>query len=239
MKVFILSAGLGTRLRPLTNDKPKVMVKIGGKPVLEHLIGLCQHHGFKDIILNLHYLPDVVTKYFGDGSKFGVKIQYSHEKDLIMGGAGALKYAEKLLKDDSFFVLNGDVMTNLNLAKMAKFHQEKKGIGSFIVHHTDHPYDSDLVEYDDNFLVKRFFRPNLGDKVNPVSKSGTHIFEPEILKYIPKNTKYSLEKQLIPNLFKKDQKIYAYYSDEYSKDMGTHERLKQVKIDYDQNKISL
>ena len=120
---------------------------------------------------------------------------------------------------------------------MAQFHQEKQGIGSFLVHQTDHPYDSDLVEYDDNFLVKRFFRSQPGEKVNPISKTGTHIFKPEVLDYIPNNQKYSLEKQLIPDLLSKSKKLYAYYSDEYSKDMGTHERLKQVKIDYEANKI--
>jgi NDP-sugar pyrophosphorylase family protein len=236
MKVFILSAGLGTRLKPLTDDKPKVMVKIGGKPILEHLIKLCAHHGFTDIIVNLHYLSDVVTQYFENGDKFGVNISYSHEKK-IMGGAGALKHAQDLLKEEPFFVLNGDVITTLNLSKMAQFHQEKQGIGSFLVHQTDHPYDSDLVEYDDNFLVKRFFRSQPGEKVNPISKTGTHIFKPEVLDYIPNNQKYSLEKQLIPDLLSKSKKLYAYYSDEYSKDMGTHERLKQVKIDYEANKI--
>lgn len=238
MKVFILSAGLGTRLRPLTDNKPKVMVEIGAKPVLEHLINLCRHHNLKDIIINLHYLPDTVTQYFGNGDKFGVNIIYSHEKDRIMGGAGALKFAEQLLKDDSFFVLNGDVMTNVDLTAMAKFHQQKSGLGTFLVHQTDHPYDSDLVEYDNNYLIKRFFRPQPGDKFKPVSKTGTHIFEPEVLNFIPASVKYSLEKQLIPDLLQQGKKLYAYYSDAYSKDMGTLERLAQIKQDYDQGKIS-
>jgi len=183
-------------------------------------------------------LPDTITQYFGNGNKFGVNINYSHEKKAVMGGAGALKCAQNLLKQDSFIVLNGDVMTNLDLTQMAKFHQEKKGIGTFLVHQTDHPHDSDLIEYDDNFLIKRFYRPKIGDKFNPISKSGTHIFKPEVLNYIPRNTKYSLEGQLIPDLLEKRKKLYAYYSDDYSKDMGTPERLKQVKIDYVKNKIS-
>lgn len=238
MKVFILSAGLGTRLRPLTNDKPKVMVKIGDKPVLEHLVNLCARHGFKEIIINLHYLPDVVTRYFGNGHKYGVNINYSYEKEKILGGAGALKHAQKWLKNDSFFVINGDVMTNLNLTKMAAFHQFKKGLATFLVHKTDHPYDSDLVEYDENCLIQRFFRPLPKEKIKPVSKSGTHIFESKVLDYIPANIKYSLEKQLIPDLLTKQEKLYAYYSDQYSKDMGTLDRLKIVKKDYADGQIT-
>ncbi|MCX6816762.1 MAG: NDP-sugar synthase [Candidatus Beckwithbacteria bacterium] len=238
MKVFILAAGLGTRLKPLTNHQPKVMVKIGDKPILEHLINLCSFHGFKDIIINLHYFPKVITDYFQDGNKFGVHINYSREINQIMGGAGALKLAEKLLKNDSFFVLNGDVMTNVDLTAMAKFHQLKAGLGTFLVHPTDHPFDSDLVESDHNFLIKRFFRPHQGDKFKPLAKTGTHIFTPQVLDFIPGKTEFSLEEQLIPGLLARGQRLYAYYSDCYSKDMGTPERLTQVTKDYQNGKIS-
>lgn len=238
MKAFILSAGIGTRLKPLTDNQPKVMVKIGGKPILEHLILLCRRHNLKDIIINLHYLPDVITEYFKDGSQFGVHLNYSYETAKLMGGAGALKQAENWLKKDSFFVLNGDVMTNVDLTAMARFHQKKNGIGTVLVHSTDHPYDSDLVEYDDNFLIKRFFRPKQKDKFQSLAKTGTHIFSPEILKFIPAKITYSLESKLIPDLLSKKQQLYAYYSNCYSKDMGTLPRLKQVQQDYATKKIT-
>jgi len=237
MKVFFLSAGPGTRLKSLTNDKPKVMVKIGDKPVLEHLINLCKHHNFTDIIITLNHFPDIITDYFSNGKKFNVNIQYSHEHKR-MGGAGALKYAQDLIKDDDFFVLNADVMTNINLTDIADFHKKKNGIGTFLVHKTDHPYDSDIVEYNENKLVTKFFRPQPGDKFKKISKSGTHIFKPEVLDFIPEKIEYSLEKQLIPNLLKKNKKLYAYYSDCYSKDMGTLKRLAQVQKDYKQGKIN-
>ena len=236
MKVFILAAGIGTRLKPLTNNQPKVMIKIGNKPVLEHLLNLCHHYSFNDIIINLHYLPEVITSYFGNGQKFGVKINYSFEKK-IMGGAGALKQAEKLLKNDSFFVLNGDVMTNVDLIAIAKFHQEKAGLGCLLVHPTDHSFDSDLVEYDGKFRILRFFRSTVGDNIQPVSKTGTHIFKPAVLNFIPPRQKFSLEKQLIPVLLTAKQSLYAYYSNCYSKDMGTLERLAQVEKDYQNGKI--
>ena len=238
MKVFILAGGLGTRLKPLTDNQPKVMIKVGNKPILEHLVNLCVKHNFSDIIISLHHLPKPVTQYFDNGDKFNARISYSIESK-PMGGAGAIKHAQSFLKGDPFIVLNGDVMTNINLTKMVQFHQQKKGLATFLVHQTDHPYDSDLVEFDENHLITKFFRPQKGDKFKPISKTGTHIFEPEVLEIIPKDINYSLEKQLIPDLLKQGKKLYAYYSNEYSKDMGTPQRLAQVKKDYEANKISI
>jgi len=238
MKVFILSAGLGTRLKPLTDIQPKVMVKIGNKPILEHLLNLCRRHGFNDIIINLHYLPEIITGYFGNGQKFGVKINYFYEEK-IMGGAGALKQAENFLQHDNFFVFNGDVITNVDLTAMVKFHQAHQGIGTFLVHKTDHPLDSDIVEYDENFKILRFLRPRQKDKYQPLAKTGTHIFRSEVLNFIPHRQEFSLEKQLIPCLLQKKQPLYAYYSNCYSKDIGTFARLVQARKDYQNGKISL
>lgn len=237
MKAFILAAGIGTRLKPLTDHQPKVMFKIGNKPILEHLINLCRHHQIKDIILSTHYLSDQIVDYFQDGKQAGVHINYSHET-IRLGGAGAMKLAEPLLKDDDFIVLNGDVLTNVNLTKMISFHRRQQGLAAFLVHNTDHPLDSDLVEFDSTGLIKRFFRPQPGDKFKPVSKTGTHIFKPSVLNFIPPRQEFSLEKQLIPKLLAANQPLYAYFSDCYSKDMGTLERLAQVRKDYQDGKTS-
>lgn len=237
MKAFILAAGIGTRLQPLTDHQPKVMIKIGNKPILEHLIDLCVRHRIKDIILSTHYLADQIQLYFQDGKQFNAHIKYSHENTRL-GGAGALKLAEPLLKDDDFIVLNGDVLTNVNLTEMINFHRRRQGLATFLVHDTDHPFDSDLVEYDDFFLIKRFFRPKAGENFNPVSKTGTHIFKPSVLNFIPPQQEFSLEKQLIPALLTAHQPLYAFYSDCYSKDMGTLERLAQIRKDFQDGKIT-
>lgn len=237
MKVIILAAGLGSRLQPLTDNLPKVMLPVGGKPVLEHLINLCRFHDLTEIILSTHYLPEKISAYFQAGTKFNVHLTYSHETNRL-GSAGALKLAEPLLINDNFIVLNGDVLTNVNLTEMIDFHRHKNGLATFLVHQTDHPYDSDIVEFDANGLITKFFRPGLKDKFQPLAKTGTHIFKPEVLDFIPSNQFYSLEKQLIPDLLTKKQSLYAYYSNCYSKDMGTLERLEQVRQDYDQHQIS-
>ncbi len=237
MKALILAAGLGTRLKPLTDHQPKVIIKVGSKPILEHLINLCRHHQIKDIILSTHYLSDQIINYFQDGKQAGVHINYSHET-IRLGGAGAMKLAEPLLKDDDFIVLNGDVLTNVNLTEMISFRRRQQGLATFLVHDTDHPFDSDLVEYNDHFKILRFFRPQPGDKFKPLSKTGTHIFKPAVLNFIPPQQEFSLEKQLIPKLLAANQPLYAYFSDCYSKDMGTLERLAQVRKDYQDGKTS-
>src|SRR2546428_10357676 len=106
MKAFILSAGLGTRLRALGLHVPKVMVPIGGKPLLEHHVELFREQGITDLIVNLHYLPEMVVKHFGDGSKFGVRMTYSPEPELL-GTAGAIKKMEQTLRDETFIVFYG------------------------------------------------------------------------------------------------------------------------------------
>lgn len=237
-KALILSAGHGTRLLPITNEVPKVMISIGEKPILEHLVRLCASHNIRDIIINLHYLPDVIINHFADGSRLGVRITYLYEEEKILGGAGAIKNAESLIKGD-FLVMDGDVMTNLNLEKMLDFHKAKRGIATFLVHKTDHPYDSDCVQFDENFKITKFFRPKEGDVFEPMSKSGTHIFTPEIFQFIPEATEFSLEHQLIPLLLNQGKACYAYYSTEYSRDMGTPTRLVEVREDYRLGKISL
>jgi mannose-1-phosphate guanylyltransferase / phosphomannomutase len=236
-KAIILSAGHGTRLLPITKEVPKVMISIGDKPILEHIVRLCASHNIRDIIINLHYLPDKITAHFADGSNFGVHITYLYEEEKILGGAGAIKNAESLISGD-FFVIDGDVMTNINLEKMLDFHREKKGVATFLVHPTNHPHDSDCVEFDKNSRITKFFRPKEGDVFEPMSKSGTHIFTPEVLQFIPKDIEFSLEHQLIPLLLSQGKLCYAYYSTEYSRDMGTPKRLEEVREDYRLGKIS-
>jgi NDP-sugar pyrophosphorylase family protein len=239
MKVLLLSAGLGTRLKPLTDEIPKVMVQIGGKPVLEHLIILCKKHGLTDLIINLHYKAEVISDYFQDGSHWGVHIDYSDESGGVLGGAGALKRASLLISHHEIMVINGDVLTNLNLTNFITYHHQKGGWGSITVHDTDHPYDSDVVEFDQTGLISKIFRPNSKDAFKPISNSGIHLFKPEVLAYIPPNRAYSLESELIPDLLAHHKPIYAYYSTDYAKDMGTPTRLEQVRLDYKLGKVPL
>src|SRR5258708_3354248 len=131
MKAVILASGLGTRLKPLTDKTPKVMIKIGDKPLLWHHVNLLKTHGIKDIWINLHRYPEVIKKYFKDGIEFGVKINYSQESELL-GTSGALRNPnsniERELKKSRFLVVYGDNLTDFNYSKLIKFHTKKKSL---------------------------------------------------------------------------------------------------------------
>ena len=157
MQAIILSAGFGTRLKQFTDKMPKVMVPIDGRPLLEHHIEQLKEYGVRDILINLHYLPDIITDYFGDGLKFGVKILYKYETE-ILGTAGGIKNFENEIKD-SFFVVYGDVLNFINYSKFEEYFCKKpNAIGVEIIGKTDHPYDSDLVEIDANLKFLKIYR---------------------------------------------------------------------------------
>jgi NDP-sugar pyrophosphorylase family protein len=131
MKAFILAAGLGTRLRSLGLDLPKVMVPVGGKPLLEHHLELFQRQGIREIIVNLHYLPGKITSYFGDGSRYGVKITYSEEPELL-GTAGAVKKMERELLDRTFLVFYGDNLVRVEFAPLLEFYRARQAVATVV-----------------------------------------------------------------------------------------------------------
>lgn len=226
MKVLILCGGFGTRLKPITEKVPKPMILLNGKPILFYLIQICQKNGFKDFIFATHYLSQKIINFFGNGKDFGVKIKYFCEKKPL-GSAGAIKNAEKDLSNN-FMVINGDTFIKVNLRKIVKFHHQKNGLGTLVVHRTSHPKDSDLVLFDKNKKIIFFGRNSFITKKTNLGNAGIFVFKKEIIKFIPKNKFYSIEKNLLPKLIKNKKEIYAYYTNEYIKDIGTFERLKEV-----------
>lgn len=229
-QAVILSAGFGMRLASVTGNKiPKVMVPILGKPILEWHIERLRDCGIKDIYINLHFLPDVVKNYFGDGSKWGVTIDYFIERPEILGTGGGIKDFDGKLHGD-FFVIYGDVFSLVDYKKMEEAYYERPGIiGMEIVGETDHPHDSDLVELDDSLkFLKIYTKPHKELPKKFKSMRTTFIFNERILKYIPKNTHNSIDHELLPEVMGKGEEVYGYECREYMKDIGTPNRYKQV-----------
>jgi len=237
MKAAILAGGKGTRLAKLIKNTPKPLIKIGGKPITEHQILLLKEHGIKEIWLLLGYFGDSIRQYFGNGGKWDVNIHYCQEKKPL-GTAGALKVLEDEIKED-FLVFSGDIIMNFDLKRFIKYHRQKKGIASIIVHPNDHPFDSDLVEVDKEgqiiSLLKRPHPPEL--TFRNLSIASIYIFSPKIFKYIPLKIKSDIEKDILSLILKSKAKIYTYNSPEYFKDIGTPERLFKARRDYAQGKI--
>ncbi|MFX0010951.1 MAG: sugar phosphate nucleotidyltransferase [Candidatus Hermodarchaeota archaeon] len=212
-KAIILSGGWGTRLRPLTCTIPKTLIPIVNKPVMERQILLLKAAGVKEVILAVSVMDDVIKKYFGDGEKLGIKINYTIEKH-PRGTAGAIKLAEDYLKSDNFFVLNGDVILNNNLREMLKFHEENNGIGTIAGKTVDDPsrYGVLIVNNETqqllNFLEKEKYSPPNGKIVPMPINAGVYVLEPEIFSFIEPKKKISMEREIFPKVLNKKKLFY-------------------------------
>ena len=236
MKVVIMAGGKGTRISSIAKDIPKPMIKIGGKPVLEHEITLLKQQGLTDIIITISYLGNVITDYFGDGKKFGVHIEYFYENQPL-GNAGALFKLKSQLTED-FLLLNADSMFNIDFQRFIDFHRQKGGLVTLFTHPNSHPYDSSLLITDDNHSVKKWLtkedvRPKwYKNRVN----AGLHIISPKLLDIEIDKQKIDLDRDLLKPLAGTN-KMFAYDSPEYVKDMGTPDRFMQVSSDYEKGII--
>ena len=213
-KAIILSGGWGTRLRPLTCTIPKTLIPIVNKPVIERQMLLLKSAGVKEIILAVSVMDDVIKNYFKEGEKLGIKIHYTVEKH-PKGTAGALKLAESYLKDDNFFMLNGDVILNYDMGEMLKFHEKNKGIGTIAGKIIDDPsrYGVLIVNNETHqlleFLEKDEYSPPNGKIVPMPINAGVYILEPEIFSFIEPNKKVSIERQVFPKVAK-ERKLFYY-----------------------------
>lgn len=230
MKAVILAAGLGTRMQKYYPGVPKVMLSVIGKPLIQDQIEHLKKFGVKNFYINLHFLPEKIKKFLSNGKKFGVKITYSFEPK-ILGTSGALINFKKYL-NETVIVLYGDIFTRVDFNKYYKYHKVKKSLATLLIHETDHPQDSDLVEIDQNGRIINFhFSPhkNVVTTTN-LSSAAIYILEPGILKYLPTGFSDFIE-DFFPTLLPKNVPMYGYICDEYSKDLGTPERYEKVKKD--------
>lgn len=236
MKLIIIAGGKGTRLG--FKEIPKPMVKFNGVPILEHQINLAKKYSINQIYILSGYLSEVIINYFGDGSKFGVNIKHIIE-DKPLNTAGALKQLEGKL-NERFMVFYGDTIMDIDLASFIKFDLEKRNsIGSIIVHPNDHPFDSDLLEIDNDEKVSSFYsKPHSNNKFyTNLVNAALYILSPSIFNYIPKNVASDFGKDIFPRVILKEN-LYGYKTTEYIKDMGTPDRYKKVEKDIISGKVS-
>lgn len=225
-----MAGGKGTRLRAITNDEiPKPMAPVAGKPILEWQIECLRRQGITDIVMITGHLGHKIREYFENGARFGVAIQYI-EETTPLGTAGALSMVPQLLTGDSFFLVFGDVLFDIDLARMERFHRERKALATLFVHPNVHPFDSDLVVCDEDGKVLKFdSKHNVRNYwYHNCVNAGFYLMNRSICEKVPDNTKVDLEKELLSSLIAEGQPIYGYYSPEYIKDVGTVERIQKA-----------
>lgn len=233
MKAMILAAGKGTRVRPITQTIPKPMIPILQKPVMEFLVELLRQHGFDQIMVNVSHLADVIENYFRDGQKFGVQIAYSFEGRIeegelmgeALGSAGGMKRIQDFSPffDDTFVVLCGDALIDLDLTAAVKWHREKGAIATIVMKSVPPEEVSSygVVVTDDSGKIKAFQeKPSVEEALSTDINTGIYIFEPEIFNYIPSGKEYDIGSELFPKLVEAGAPFYGISMDFEWVDIG-------------------
>ena len=224
-KVILMAGGLGTRLQPLTNETPKPLLKIGTKPILETIIENFESYGFKDIIISVNYKSEMIKNYFGDGSKLGVSIEYIEENKRL-GTAGALSLLKEKPKEP-FFVMNADLLTNVNFSHLLDFHTFGNSISTMCVREYDFQVPYGVIKTDKDKIKSIVEKPIHKFFVN----AGIYLLSPKVLEYIPNNSFYDM-----PTLFEKlislNLNVLSFPIHEYWLDIGRIEDFNRAQIEF-------
>ena len=224
MKAMILAAGFGTRLKPLTNDLPKPLFPILNQPILEHTLQFLRSQNIQDIAINLHHKPEKIINYFGDGKKFGVNLHYSLEEK-ILGTAGGIKKLQSFFKDDSFYVINSDVLADINLKDVMRFHKEKKSKLTLVVRKVSNTNKYQSILRSDQGRIINFLGHSITNSKNStqVMFTGIQILEPDIFSRIPENKFCGTTEDVFPKMIMDGLPAYGYLHKGYWIDIGTRE----------------
>ena len=228
MKVCIMCGGEGTRLRPLTFERPKPCIPIVNRPSIQHLVSHLSNMGFREVVLTLGYMGSAIEEALGDGSLFGVEITYVHEKTKL-GTAGSVKNAQKYLDGHDFLVVGGDHVTDLNVLEFYRAHQKEKAATTIGLLSIDDPGEYGIAEIDVSYEIKRFKeKPAPGEIFSNLASTGMYICNPEIFDHIPPATKYDFARDLFPDLMEKGFKIKGWLARGNWTDVGSPHSLRQA-----------
>jgi dTDP-glucose pyrophosphorylase len=227
-KVILMAGGLGTRLRPLTENTPKPLLKVGNKPILQTIIENFANHGFENIIISLNYKSQMIRDFFKEGKEFGVNIEYIEETKRL-GTAGALALLEENPKEP-FFVMNGDLLTNVNFAELLDFHTSSNSTGTMCVREYQYQIPYGVIETREEQITSIVEKPIQKFFVN----AGIYLLNPSVLEHVPKDEFYDMP-TLFEQLIKKKQKVSSFPIHEYWLDIGQHHDFTKANEEYHEN----
>ena len=239
MKAMILAAGFGTRLRPLTNQTPKPLLSVGGYPLLEWNLLLLRQYGFRDIMINLHYLGQQIETTFGNGSRLALRISYSWEKT-ILGTGGGIKQAEAFFEGEPFLVMNGDTLCEVNLEVLRQVHAEQEAIATMVVREDPHAEQWGPIDVTQGNRVQ---------KINGIGRhsteshrtfmfAGLHIMHPQLLQDVPEGQETSII-DAYQRMLAKEKFVAAFPFSGYWSDVGTLERYEQAQQDVEAKQLTI
>jgi mannose-1-phosphate guanylyltransferase len=228
---MLLGAGLGTRLRPITYELPKPLVPVLDRPVMSHILRLLARHGCEQVIANLHYFPDMIRDYFRDGSDYGVELSYSYEKELL-GTAGGVRNVRGFLGNETFLIISGDALTDIDLGALVSRHREAGGVATLALKRVDDPSQLGVVIVDEDGRIQGLQeKPDPAEALSDLGSCGIYVCEPEIFDHFPDPDFVDWAEDVFPVLFERDVPIYGHEIDDYWNDIGSLHEFRQGNFD--------
>ncbi len=228
MRAMLFAAGLGTRLRPLTDSLPKCLVPVNGRPMIDYPLLLLRHYGIHEIVVNVHHFADRVEEYLGDGSRHGVEIAYSREETLLDTGGGLLG-ARRFLDDGTFVVVNSDVLIDLRLDAVLRFHRERRAAATLVLRKDPAADAYGSIWTDARGIIQRFLDHEAArvpaGKLEQYMFTGVHVVEPDIFRYMDGAKPFSITRATYPAMLKGHERLCGFRFDGEWQDLGTRERL--------------
>ena len=236
MKAMVLAAGQGTRLRPTTDSRPKALVPVAGRPMIEYALLLLRHYGIKDIIINLHHFGEQIESRLRDGKAFGLKINYSREQELLDTGGGLLK-AKTFLQDSAFIVINTDALIDLNLAALIGFHVQMDATATLVLRADERADEFGSMDIDPSGRICRFLDSNAPVKpdgaIRKLMFTGVQILDPKVFDYMEDDgttRKFSTTKHTYPRMLGSGERLYGFPFDGFWQDLGTPARIREAEL---------
>ena len=231
MLAVVMAGGKGTRLRPLTCNKPKPMVPVAGKPLLDYVLRLLAKGGWDEVALTLCYLPEQVEAYFGDGRRFGVKLHYLVE-DQPLGTAGSVKSAASFF-DGTVLIGSGDALSDFDFRAALAFHRERRALVTVILTRVESPLEYGVVMTEPAGRIVRFLeKPGWGEVFSDTVNTGFYLVEPEVFDLVPAGRPFDFSRDLFPVLLERGAGLYGYVADGYWSDIGTIEQYRRSHLDF-------
>jgi len=241
MKAMILAAGKGERLRPLTDTVPKPMIPVAGRPLIEYTLSFLRRHGIGEVVINLHHLGNVIEEHLGDGSRCGMKISYSHEEHLL-GTGGGIKHAEPLLGKDTFVVVNSDILVDVDLGEVLRFHKDKKATATMVLRDDRDVDRYGAIEIDSQGCVRQFLGklPFPGSGLRRLMFTGVHVLEPEIFSFMGQEQgPFSITGSTYPAMLGAGERVFGYEMKGFWIDLGMWSQYKGLVERIDRGEINL
>ena len=233
MKAMVLAAGLGTRLRPLTYEIPKPMVPVLDRPVMAHIVDICERQGFTDLVANLHYFPDTIRDYFGD------RLTYNFEEELT-GTAGGVRQVAGFFGDDPIVVISGDALTDVDLNALVERHRSSGGIATLTVKRVEDTREYGVVIHDADGRIQGFQeKPDPAEALSNLGNCGIYCFSREIFDYFPKTEFADWAQDVFPALLENDVPFHIHETKEYWNDVGSLAELRQGTFDALEGRLRL